>query len=94
MVPKNTLEINKKPLYNPVVLPRDSTETGVREKELRMKKLFRLTKEGVAELETELAASIADRVNVAERIKTAREFGDLSENAEYQTAREEQERLE
>ena len=59
-----------------------------------MNKQFRLTKEGVAELEAELKALIAERSAVAERIKTAREFGDLSENAEYQAARQEQERNE
>lgn len=59
-----------------------------------MKKQFLLTKDGVKELETELASLIAERSVIAERIKTAREFGDLSENAEYQTARQEQERLE
>lgn len=59
-----------------------------------MKKQFHLTKEGVQELETELAHLIAERGPVAEKIKTAREFGDLSENAEYQSARQEQERLE
>jgi transcription elongation factor GreA len=59
-----------------------------------MNKQFRLTKEGIAELETELAALVAERGPVAERIKTAREFGDLAENAEYQTARQEQERNE
>jgi transcription elongation factor GreA len=57
-----------------------------------MNKQFRLTKEGVAELQAELAALIAERGPVAERIKTAREFGDLSENAEYQSARQEQEK--
>jgi transcription elongation factor GreA len=59
-----------------------------------MNKQFRLTKEGIAELEAELAVLIAERGPVAERIKTAREFGDLAENAEYQTARQEQERNE
>ncbi len=59
-----------------------------------MKKLFHLTKEGVTTLEAELKALIADRLPVADKIKTAREFGDLSENAEYQTARQEQEKLE
>ena len=43
-----------------------------------MNKLFRLTKDGIAELETELASLIAERGPIAERIKTAREFGDLS----------------
>lgn len=59
-----------------------------------MNKQFRLTKDGVAELEAELKALIAERSAVADRIKTAREFGDLSENAEYQAARQEQERNE
>jgi transcription elongation factor GreA len=57
-----------------------------------MKKLFRLTKEGIAELEAELVVLIAKRPNIADSIKTARELGDLSENAEYQSARAEQDR--
>jgi transcription elongation factor GreA len=59
-----------------------------------MKKLFHLTEEGVAELQAELARLINERSEVAERIKTAREFGDLAENAEYQVARQEQEKNE
>ncbi|MDQ5886501.1 MAG: transcription elongation factor GreA [Patescibacteria group bacterium] len=59
-----------------------------------MKKQYLLTKDGIAELEKELADLIADRGPVAERIKTAREFGDLAENAEYSSARLEQERAE
>lgn len=59
-----------------------------------MKKQFHLTKEGVAELESELAELIAQRGPVAERIKSAREFGDLTENAEYSSARQEQEKAE
>lgn len=59
-----------------------------------MKKLFHLTEEGVAELRAELDKLIAERSEVAERIKTAREFGDLAENAEYQVARQEQEKNE
>ena len=59
-----------------------------------MNKKFSLTQTGVDELTKELAALIAERGPVAEKIKTAREFGDLSENAEYQTARQEQEKLE
>jgi transcription elongation factor GreA len=59
-----------------------------------MKKLFYLTQEGIAELKSELATLISQRGDVAERIKTAREFGDLSENAEYQSARQDQEKLE
>lgn len=59
-----------------------------------MKKLFRLTKEGVAELQQELDNLVAQRGPVAERIKSAREFGDLAENAEYTSARQEQEQVE
>lgn len=55
-----------------------------------MKKLFHLTADGVDELKNELDTLIAERGPIAERIKTAREFGDLSENAEYASAREEQ----
>jgi transcription elongation factor GreA len=59
-----------------------------------MKKLFHLTQDGVAELKAELATLIASRSDIAEHIKTAREFGDLAENAEYQVARQEQEKNE
>lgn len=59
-----------------------------------MNKQFRLTKAGIAELEAELKALVAERSAVADRIKTAREFGDLAENAEYQSARQEQEKNE
>lgn len=64
------------------------------QEEVAMKKSFLLTRDGVAELEKELADLTAQRGPVAESIKTAREFGDLAENAEYQSARQEQERLE
>lgn len=59
-----------------------------------MNKKFNLTQTGVDELTKELEQLIAERGPVAEKIKTAREFGDLAENAEYQTARQEQEKLE
>jgi transcription elongation factor GreA len=59
-----------------------------------IKKTFNLTQEGLSELKAELQTLLAQRPHVAERIKHARELGDLSENAEYQTAREEQDRLE
>ena len=49
-----------------------------------------ITKEGKAELEKELKALIDERPVLAERIATAREFGDLSENEEYSSARKEQ----
>lgn len=57
-----------------------------------VKKTFHLTKEGVAELEKELAHLEAAKLTIADRIKTAREFGDLAENAEYQTARQDQDK--
>jgi transcription elongation factor GreA len=59
-----------------------------------MKKQFHLTEQGIAELKTELEGLVAQRGPIAERIKTAREFGDLAENAEYISARQEQERVE
>ncbi|PID30266.1 transcription elongation factor GreA [Candidatus Saccharibacteria bacterium] len=57
-----------------------------------MKKLFHLTQTGIDELEAEKAALLVKRVETAEAIKTARELGDLTENAEYQSARAEQDR--
>jgi transcription elongation factor GreA len=59
-----------------------------------MKKLFRLTQAGLDELKSEHAELISQRAVLADRIRKARELGDLSENAEYQAAREEQDRLE
>jgi transcription elongation factor GreA len=59
-----------------------------------IQKAFRLTKDGIEELKNELAKLTAARSEIAEKIKTAREFGDLSENAEYQSARQEQEKNE
>lgn len=59
-----------------------------------MKKQFKLTKSGIVELEKEIKELTAERGSIADRIKTAREFGDLSENAEYSVARMEQERNE
>lgn len=59
-----------------------------------MKKLFRLTDEGVQELRSELNSLTIERKAISERIKTAREFGDMAENAEYQSARHEQDRNE
>lgn len=59
-----------------------------------MKKQFKLTQAGIDELNAELQTLISERSEVAERIKTAREFGDLAENAEYSSARQEQEKAE
>lgn len=58
-----------------------------------MKKEFQLTKEGVAELQAELAELKSKLVEVIDSIKVARDQGDLSENAEYHAAKEEQERV-
>lgn len=59
-----------------------------------LKKMFRLTKAGADELRKELEDLTKERSLIAERIKTAREFGDLAENAEYQSARQEQDKNE
>ena len=59
-----------------------------------MKKSVELTKEGKAELEEELAGLLARRPAIAERLQTARSFGDLSENQEYTDARSEQKTVE
>ena len=54
-----------------------------------------LTKEGKEELEKRLEfLKITKRAEITERIKTAREFGDLSENAEYDAAKNEQAMIE
>ncbi len=54
-----------------------------------------LTKEQYEKLKKELEIlKIEERARVAERIKKAKEFGDLSENSEYASALEEQKELE
>ena len=54
-----------------------------------------LTKDGLRRLEKELDQLVRVRRNeVAERIRQAREFGDISENAEYTEAKNEQSLLE
>lgn len=55
-----------------------------------IKKNISLTAEGKKELEAELKELIANRPAITERIATARAFGDLSENEEYSSARNEQ----
>lgn len=57
-------------------------------------KLYQITAEGKKELEKELEGLKSRRGEVAEKISNARDFGDLSENAEYDAAREEQGLLE
>jgi transcription elongation factor GreA len=54
-----------------------------------------ITAEGLQQLEAELEALEGDgRRAIAERIKTAREWGDLKENSEYHDAKNEQAHLE
>ena len=54
-----------------------------------------ITAEGLKELEAELAVLEGDgRREIAERIKTAREWGDLKENSEYHDAKNDQAHLE
>lgn len=54
-----------------------------------------LTKEGLVELRERLSTlKIVRRREIAEAIHTAKEQGDLSENAEYASAKEEQRRIE
>jgi transcription elongation factor GreA len=59
-----------------------------------MKKQFHLTETGLAELKEELQNLVASRPSIADAIRVAREQGDLSENAEYQAAKQDQERSE
>ncbi|MCE5344485.1 MAG: transcription elongation factor GreA [Eubacteriales bacterium] len=62
--------------------------------ESREKRTF-LTREGYKKLENELDYYISVRRNeIAEQIALARGFGDLSENAEYDEAKNEQSRIE
>jgi len=55
-----------------------------------MKKQYQITPEGRKELEAELEKLKAGRTEIAEKIAAARDLGDLSENADYDAARDEQ----
>lgn len=58
-------------------------------------KKFILTKEGLSHLKEEYSELVSiQRPAIARRIQTAREFGDLAENSEYDAAKEEQSLLE
>ena len=62
---------------------------------MRQKKEFLLTSEGFLELETELNnLKSVDRPRIIDAIKEARAQGDLSENADYDAARDEQAKIE
>lgn len=55
-----------------------------------MKKQFQITDTGKKDLEAELEELKGRRGAIADKIADARDYGDLSENAEYDSAREEQ----
>jgi transcription elongation factor GreA len=55
-----------------------------------MKKTYQITEAGRKELEAELDELKSRRGEIAEKIAEARDYGDLSENAEYDSARDEQ----
>ena len=58
-------------------------------------KKFILTREGLSQLKNEYEELVkTKRPQIAQRIQRAREFGDLSENSEYDAAKEEQSLLE
>lgn len=54
-------------------------------------KVYQMTRDGLKKLEKELEElKLVKRPEVVERIKVARSFGDLSENSEYEAAKDEQ----
>ena len=56
-----------------------------------MAKQVMLTEEGLKKLEAELEVLKGEkRTEIAEKIKVARSYGDLSENSEYDDAKNEQ----
>lgn len=55
-----------------------------------MKKTYQITELGKKELEEELGVLKGRRGEIADKIAEARDYGDLSENADYDTAREDQ----
>ena len=60
-----------------------------------MAKTITITSEGKAKLEQELQdLKSRVRLEIAEKIKTARSYGDLSENSEYDEAKDEQAKVE
>ncbi len=60
-----------------------------------MKKVVKLTNSGLNKLKEELEyLKTEGRTDIAERIKVARGYGDLSENSEYDDAKNEQAKIE
>ena len=60
-----------------------------------MAKTIKITEDGLAKLKQELETlKTTGRADIAEKIKVARGYGDLSENSEYDEAKNEQAKLE
>lgn len=60
-----------------------------------MAKIYKFTEEGLKKLQLELEdLKTNGRKDIAERIKVARGYGDLSENSEYDDAKNEQAKIE
>ncbi|MCQ2478477.1 MAG: transcription elongation factor GreA [Clostridia bacterium] len=60
-----------------------------------MAKAIKITDDGLKKLEEELEnLKTVGRADIAEKIKTARGYGDLSENSEYDEAKNEQAKIE
>ena len=58
-------------------------------------KVFKMTAAGKAELEKDFEALKTEgRIDIAEKLKVARSYGDLSENSEYDEAKSEQAKIE
>ncbi len=58
-------------------------------------KTFKMTAKGKQELEAELdSLKTEGRIDIAEKLKVARSYGDLSENSEYDEAKSEQAKIE
>ena len=60
-----------------------------------MAKTIKITEDGLAKLKQELETlKTTGRADIAEKIKVARGYGDLSENSEYDEAKNEQAKIE
>jgi transcription elongation factor GreA len=78
-----------------LTVPLEWHGASIRGLEVRTVKEVLLTPEGYEKLKEEIQFLTTDkRREVAERIKHAREFGDISENSEYDDAKNEQAMLE
>ena len=81
--------------YNPPLLSGAVHLTSHPRKVLVSRKEVILTEEGLKQLQDEVAhLSTVKREEVAERIRAAREFGDITENSEYDDAKNDQALLE